>query len=146
VIVGFPTETDAEFEDTLSVMREVRFDSAFTFKYSERKGTIASKKYPDDVPEAVKTKRIMRLTDLQKQISYEKNLAHVGETHTVLVESLATARSCDECQGRTDGNKLVILPAPPIGGAGRPYKVGDMLKVRITHATPHALRGGPFGV
>jgi len=139
IIVGFPTETDAEFEDTLSVMREVRFDSAFTFKYSQRKGTIASKKYPDDMAEAVKTKRIMRLNDLQKQISYEKNLAHVGETHTVLIESLATAKSSDECQGRTDGNKLVIVP----NGL---YKVGDMLQVRITHATPHALRGEPFGV
>src|SRR3989338_6164492 len=117
-------------------MREVRFDSAFTFKYSERKGTIASKKYPDDVSEAVKTERIMRLNELQKQISYEKNLAHVGETHMVLVESLATARSSDECQGRTDGNKRGILPGfaevlSSSASPGRPtglYKVGDMLQ------------------
>ncbi len=134
VIVGFPTETDAEFEETLAVMKEVRFDSAFTFKYSERKGTIASKKNPDDVPEAIKTERIVRLTDLQKQISYEKNMAHIGETHMVLIESLTTSKSLEECQGRTDGNKLVILPAGP-------YKVGEMIQIRITHATPHALRG-----
>src|SRR3989338_5365143 len=100
IIVGFPTETDMEFEDTMDVIQKVQFDAAFTFKYSERKGTIASKKYPDDISEEKKTERIMRLNELQKQISYEKNLAHVGETHMVLVESLATAKigraSCRE--------------------------------------------------
>jgi tRNA-2-methylthio-N6-dimethylallyladenosine synthase len=136
IIVGFPTETGAEFEDTMDVMREVRFDSAFTFKYSERKGTIASKKYPDDVAEEVKTKRIVRLTDLQKQISLEKNQAHIGQVHNVLIEALSTNKSEDEAQGRTDGNKLVILP---LGS----YKAGDMIQVRITQASPHALRGQP---
>ena len=67
--MGFPTETDAEFEDTLEVITQVQFDSAFNFKYSERQGTIASKKYPDDVPETVKTERIMRLNKIQNEIT-----------------------------------------------------------------------------
>ena len=79
IIVGFPTETDGEFEDTLQVVAKVGFDSAFTFKYSERQGTIASKKYPDDVPETIKTERIMRLNEIQKEITYQKNHAHIGE-------------------------------------------------------------------
>ena len=81
IIVGFPTETDEEFEDTLQVVSKAQFDSAFTFKYSERQGTIASKKYPDDVPEAIKTERIMRLNEIQKEITYQKNRAHIGEIH-----------------------------------------------------------------
>ncbi len=134
IIVGFPTETDEEFEDTVRVMEEVRFDSAFIFKYSERKGTIASKKYPDDVAEAKKTERIVRLNDIQKKITYEKNLAHIGEIQEVLVESAATLKSPDECNGRTDGNNLVIFP-------NESHQVGQRVKVKITAATPHVLKG-----
>lgn len=134
IIVGFPTETDEEFEETLEVMRRVQFDSAFTFKYSERKGTIASKKYPDDVSEEKKTERIMRLNELQKEISYQKNKAHIGEIHTILVESTSSHKSDQECVGRTDGNKLVVAPAGN-------YRLGDLLKVKIISASPHALKG-----
>ncbi len=81
IIVGFPTETDEEFEDTVKVVREVEFDSAFIFKYSERPKTIAARKYPDDVPEEVKTERIVRLNEIQKEISLKKNRAHIGEVH-----------------------------------------------------------------
>ena len=86
IIVGFCSETDQEFQDTVKVMKEVEFDSAFIFKYSERKGTIASKKYPDDVSDEEKTRRIMRLNDLQKKITLKKNLAHIGEIQEVLIE------------------------------------------------------------
>jgi len=134
IIVGFPTETDGEFEDTLQVVTKVQFDSAFTFKYSERQGTIAFKKYPDDVPEAIKTERIMLLNKIQKEITYQKNRSHIGETQTVLLQPIPEAKNTDQMPGRTDGNKLVLLPQGP-------YKGGELLKVRITDATPHALKG-----
>ncbi len=134
IIVGFPTETDAEFEDTYRVMEEVGFDSAFIFKYSERPGTIAARKYPDDVPEEKKTERIVRLNDLQKQISLRKNRAHIGQVHDVLIEQESTRKSPDDFQGRNDGNKLVIIPSGD-------YRQGDLVKVEITGATAHVLKG-----
>jgi len=137
VIVGFPTETDGEFEDTLQVIAKSQFDSAFNFKYSERQGTVASKKYPDDVPEAIKTERIMRLNELQKEITYQKNRAHIGKIETVLLEPYPDAKNKEIMPGRTDGNVLVLLPQGP-------YKGGDILKVRITEASPHALKGLPL--
>ncbi len=136
IIVGFPTETDAEFEDTMDVIAKVQFDSAFMFKYSERKGTVASKKFPDDVPEAKKTERIMRLNDLQKEITLARNKADIGTVQTVMIDNLASTSYPGECAGRSDGNKLVALPM----GA---YKLGDMVQVRITDATPHVLKGLP---
>jgi tRNA-2-methylthio-N6-dimethylallyladenosine synthase len=139
IIVGFPTETDAEFEDTLDVMRKVEFDSAFTFKYSERQGTIASKKYPDDVSETVKTERIMRLNEIQKAITLQKNRAHIGEAFDILIEPVPKDRSAVHSVGRTDGNKLVIL-------SSNGYKMGALVKAQITDATPHALRGNPVAI
>jgi tRNA-2-methylthio-N6-dimethylallyladenosine synthase len=136
IIVGFPTETDGEFEDTLQVVSKVGFDSAFTFKYSERQGTIASKKYHDDVPEAIKTERIMRLNEIQKEITYQKNRAHIGDIQTVLLEPYPEAQNTQIMPGRTDGNKLVLLPKGS-------YKGGEMVNARITDATPHALKGLP---
>jgi len=134
VIVGFPTETDAEFDDTVEVMETVRFDSSFIFKYSERPGTLAAKKYPDDVSEEVKTRRIVRLNNLQKEISLERHQQRIGSVETVLIERLGSKKSAEEVQGRTDGNLLVILPA----GAGRP---GEFIQARITEATAHVLKG-----
>ncbi len=136
IMVGFPTETDGEFEDTLQVVAKIQFDSAFTFKYSERQGTIASKKYPDDVPQAIKTERIMLLNEIQKEITYQKNRAHIGEIQTVLLQPIPEAKNIGQMPGRTDGNKLVLLPQGH-------YKGGELVKVRITDATPHALRGNP---
>lgn len=134
IIVGFPTETDEEFEDTFDVMRTVEFDSAFIFKYSERKGTIAARKYPDDVSEEKKTERIVRLNALQKEMSLKKNQAHIGQVHEVLIESMTTKKSETDVQGRNDGNKLVILP-------GGDYGVGDFVKATIVDATAHVLKG-----
>jgi tRNA-2-methylthio-N6-dimethylallyladenosine synthase len=136
IIVGFPTETDGEFEDTIQVAAKAQFDSAFNFKYSERQGTIASKKYPDDVPETIKTERIMRLNEIQKEITYQKNRVHIGEIHSVLLEPYPEAKNTNQMPGRTDGGKLVILPLGP-------YKGGDMVQARIISATPHALKGQP---
>ncbi len=138
VIVGFPTETDAEFEDTLKVIKEVEFDSAFMFKYSERQGTVASKKYPDDVPEAIKTERIMILNDIQKDITLKKNSAQIGKELEILIELPTSKKVTDYWPGRTDDNKLVILP---LGD----YKENQFVKVKILSATPHALKGEIVG-
>jgi len=136
IIVGFPTETDDEFEDTVDVMKQVAFDSAFIFKYSERKGTMAAKKFKDDVPQEKKKDRIIKLNTLQKEISLKKNEAHIGQVHDVLIEQKGTSRSANAFQGRNDGNKIVILPEGS-------FCVGQIIPVKITSATPHVLRGQP---
>jgi tRNA-2-methylthio-N6-dimethylallyladenosine synthase len=137
IIVGFPTETDAEFADTVRILEEVQFDSAFIFKYSERKNTIASRKLPDDIPEAIKTERIVHLNEIQRTISLKKNQAHIGEVHSVMIERQGTSRSADDLQGRTDGNKLVIFPPGP----SEDFRIGQLIPVTITDATPHVLKG-----
>lgn len=134
IIVGFPTETDAEFADTLKVMETIEFDAAFIFKYSERKGTIAQRQYPDDVPEAKKTERIVQIQEMQKQISLMKNQAQIGEVQEILIEGEKTAESPQTCQGRNDGNKLVIC-------ANSQVQTGKIVQVKITAASPHALKG-----
>lgn len=134
VIVGFSTETDADFEETYEVMKEVEFDSAFIFKYSERKNTIAQKKLPDDIPEAIKTERIVRLNELQKEISAHKNQAYVGTTQRVLIETEEATKSENCFTGRTDSNKIVVFPSGN-------YKVGDFIHLEVTGASAHALKG-----
>jgi tRNA-2-methylthio-N6-dimethylallyladenosine synthase len=134
IIVGFPTETDEEFEETVEVMERVRYDAAFIFKYSERPQTIASRKLPDDVPDAVKSARTVKLNDIQQAHTLERNRSHVGQTHEVLIDEERTKKSDDDYQGRNDGNKIVIFPK----GA---YRRGQFVQVRITDATPSVLRG-----
>jgi tRNA-2-methylthio-N6-dimethylallyladenosine synthase len=133
VIGGFPTETEAEFEDTVAVMQQVEFDSAFIFKYSERLNTIAQRRIPDDVPEAVKSSRVVRLNEVQKAISLRRNRAWVGRTLEVLLEG-PSRKSPDDLLGRDDGNHGVVLPR----GALRP---GDLVPVRIREASAHTLLG-----
>jgi tRNA-2-methylthio-N6-dimethylallyladenosine synthase len=135
IIVGFPTETWQDYLQTQAVVNTVGFDSAFIFKYSERKGTLAAKKYADDVPEEEKTRRIVRLNDIQKNISLKKNLAHVNEFQTIIIEQLGTKKSPDDCQGRNQGNKLVILPGK--------HHVGEIVQAKITDATAHVLKAIP---
>ncbi len=134
IIVGFPSESDEEFEDTVFVVEQVQFDSAFIFKYSERPKTVAARRFPDDVPDEVKTERIVRLNEIQKKISYQKNLAHVGQVHEVLIEEEKTKKSAEHFQGRNDGNKIVIFPKGD-------YHKGQFVNVRILDATPHVLLG-----
>ena len=100
VIVGFPTENDQEFQDTYDVMKKVEFDSAFMFKYSQRKNTIASRKYKDDVPDEKKTERIVKINELQKKISLKKNQSHIDEIHNILIESQESAKSNEQFCGR----------------------------------------------
>lgn len=134
IIVGFPTETDAEFQDTVKVMKTVEYDSAFIFKYSERPHTLAAKQFKDDISDEVKTERIMLLNDLQKEISLRKNSAHIGETREILVEEVTTPRSPNDSVGRTDGNKLAIFPSGD-------FKRNEFVKVKITGASPNVLKG-----
>ena len=135
IIVGFPTETAEEFEDTVEVVEKVEFDSAFIFKYSERPNTRAAKKFPDDVPEEEKTRRIVKLNDIQHAIALRKNNDHIGNIEKVLIEQTTTKKSPDFFQGRNDGNTIVILPKSDL------YTKGDIVKVKMHSATKNALQG-----
>ncbi len=133
IIVGFPTETDEEFEDTFNVMKEVEFDSAFIYKYSERPGTLASRRIPDDVPEAIKTERIVRLNELQKTISMTKNKSHIGEQQMILIEEESSKKNPLYAVGRNDGNKLVLVERSD-------FQAGDYVLATVYEASPHNLK------
>ena len=135
MIVGFPGETDQDFEDTLSITREARFHSMFSFKYSPRPNTLADKRMPDDVPEEEKTRRIVRLQALQRDIQTEIHAALVGRTVDVLVDS-ASRRRDTELSGRTSQNTVVNLP-------GSAAWIGKILPVRIERAGPNSVWGQP---
>lgn len=133
LIVGFPGETDADFDATLSLVRQVRYHSIFSFKYSPRPNTLAQKRMPDDVPEAEKTRRIMALQRLQGEIQRERFEAAVGRVEPVLVDAISRRRAF-ELAGRTSGNTVVNFPGPA-------EWVGTVRQVRITAASPNSLRG-----
>lgn len=133
IIAGFPTETWEDHFATLEVMRQVRYDGAYMFKYSPREGTKAYK-MGDDVPEEVKTKRLQEIIDLQQQISYEINQNLIGKEEIVLIEGFS--RKSDEfLSGRTDTNKVTIIPAHS------DIKPGDYVRVKINKATSATLFG-----
>lgn len=130
IIVGFPGESEADFEDTLDLIMRVEYDAAFTFKYSIRTGTKAAT-MPDQVTETVKKERLKRLMDLQSEIGYRKNLEYVGRE----VEVLFDARGKNDIiTGRTGTNKLVKIPA-------KEGVLGTIQRVRIRGAEPWSLRG-----
>ena len=133
IISGFPTETYEDHIMTLDVMRQVKFDGAFMFKYSPREGTKAFK-MNDDVSEETKTKRLQEIINLQQQISFELNQELIGEDEIVLVEGFSK-KSDKFLSGRSDSNKVVILPAD------EDIKVGDYVKVKINRATSATLFG-----
>ena len=135
MIVGFPGETESEFEDTLSLTETVRFHSMFSFKYSERPNTLASKRLADDVPEEVKTRRIRGLQLLQRRIQQELHDGIVGRRVEVLIDARSRRRDW-EVSGRTSGNTVVNLP-------GRPEWVGQFKNVEIRRAGPNSLWGEP---
>jgi tRNA-2-methylthio-N6-dimethylallyladenosine synthase len=137
MIVGFPGETAADFDDTLSLIARVQFHSMFSFKYSVRPNTLASKRMPDDVPEPEKTRRFMALQAVQRDIQLRLHEAAVGRTLEVLVDGPSRRRD-GELQGRTTGNTVVNLPGPLAW-------VGRLTPVRITHAGPNSLRGEASG-
>ena len=135
MIVGFPGETDADFEETLSLTSAVRYHSMFSFKYSERPNTLASKRMPDDVSEAEKTRRIVALQALQRSIQSDLFQRTIGSTHQVLVDATSRRREW-ELTGRTGGNTVVNFPGPP-------EWLGQLVDVTIKRAGPNSVWGEP---
>ena len=133
IIVGFCGETDEEFMETYQMMTDIRYDSAFMFKYSEREGTLAHKALPDDVPETVKGERLEQIIELQENISADLNTAVVGDTVAVLVEG-ESRRDADRYHGKTDGFKTTVFPKAD-------SNIGDVVNVRVHNTTAHTLIG-----
>jgi tRNA-2-methylthio-N6-dimethylallyladenosine synthase len=133
MIVGFSGETERDFEDTLSLTSAVRYHSMFSFKYSPRPNTLALKRMPDDVPEEEKTRRIVALQALQKDIQAEIFRKAIGRQEQVLVDSHSRRRDW-ELSGRTSGNTIVNF-------AGRADWIGALVTVKVTGANPNSLRG-----
>ena len=130
---GFSSETEEDHKETLSLMREVGFDSAFMFKYSERPGTYAAKHLPDNVPEAEKIRRLEEIIALQLELSLQRNREETGKIREVLVEGYSK-RSREQLFGRTSQNKVVIF------NKGN-HRVGDKVQVQITEASAATLLG-----
>ena len=133
VIVGFPTETEDDFQRTLDAFEETQFDSAFMFHYSEREGTRAHRELVDDVPHELKIERLTRLIELQKRISYGKNQLEVGRPQKVLVDG-HSRRSQQVLKGKTEGGKTALFP-------GEDSMIGSITKVKITQADSWTLHG-----
>jgi tRNA-i(6)A37 thiotransferase enzyme miaB len=133
IFVGYHGETEADHEESLRIMREVGYDSAFMFKYSERPGTYASKHLPDDVPEDVKIRRLNELIMVQNESSARANHAEVGNVREVLVEG-PSKRSREQLCGRTEQNKMVVFDKGN-------HHIGEYVKVRITGSTSATLFG-----
>ena len=133
IFVGYHSETEEDHQLSLDLMREVGYDSAFMFKYSERPGTYASKHLPDDVPEEEKIRRLNELIALQTEISAQQNKKDEGKTFDVLVEGFSK-RSRDQLCGRTEQNKMVVFPK-----AG--HHIGETVQVKITGSTSATLLG-----
>ena len=131
MFTGFHGETEEDFRETLSLMREAGFDSAFMFKYSERPGTLASKHMPDNVAEEVKIDRLNRMIAVQNQLSLESHRREIGREVEVLVEGVAK-RDKNQMVGRTPQNKTVVFPRGE-------FRVGDTARVRVTDATSATL-------
>ena len=135
IFVGYHDETEEDFQQTLSLMKEVRFDAAFMFKYSERPGTYAAKHLPDNITEEEKIRRLNELIHLQTQISAERNKEDEGKVFDILIERFGK-RSRNQLMGRTQQNKAVIIPKGN-------YHIGDTVRVRITCSTSATLLGEP---
>ena len=133
MFTGFYNESEEDFQETLSLMREAAFDSAFMFKYSERPGTLASREMKDNVPEEVKIDRLNRMIALQNELSLESNRRDIGKEFEVLVEG-PSKRNAEEYCGRTSQNKFVVFPRGNV-------KAGDFIRVRITDASSATLHG-----
>ncbi len=131
MFTGFHGETEDDFEETLSLMREVGFDSAFMFKYSERPGTLAARTMPDNVSEEVKIDRLNRMIALQNELSAESNRRDIGKTFDVLVEGVSK-RSKEQMVGRNQQNKTCVFPRGD-------FRIGDIARVRVTGSSSATL-------
>ena len=132
---GFHDEREEDFQETLSLMREVGYEASFMFKYSERPGTYAAKYLEDNVPEEVKIRRLQEMIDLQSQLSLESNLRDVGHVVEVLIEGFSK-RSREQLFGRTQQNKVVVFDK-------QGYRIGQYVQVLVESATAATLLGKP---
>jgi len=133
IIAGFCSETEEDHQQTLSLMQQANYDFAFMFKYSERPNTLAQRKFKDDVPEKVKSRRLQEIIDIQNQLSIESKKQDIGKVVIVLVEGVSK-KSADELFGRTSQNKVVVFPC-------RELLKGEYVKVRIDDCTSATLKG-----
>lgn len=133
VFVGFHNENEADFRETLSLMEEVKFDLAYMFKYSERPGTVASKRLPDNIDEETKGRRLQELIDLQIGWSLESNRKDIGKTFEVLVEGVSK-KSPDEMFGRSSQNKVIVFPSTST-------RIGEFVQVKVKDCTSATLIG-----
>jgi tRNA-2-methylthio-N6-dimethylallyladenosine synthase len=137
MIVGFPGESEGDFEETLSLTREARYHSMFSFKYSPRPNTLAEQRLADDVSEDEKTRRIVALQALQREIQVALNEALVGQTVEVLVDGVSRRRET-ELSGRTSQNVVVNVPGPG-------SLVGVSVRVRVERSGPYSVWGRLVG-
>jgi tRNA-2-methylthio-N6-dimethylallyladenosine synthase len=134
MITGFCSETEEEHQDTLSLMDIVKYDFSYMFYYSERPGTLAAKKYADDIPLDVKKRRLAEIIEKQHELSFERNKLDVGKTQEILIEG-SSKRSEEQLKGRNSANKVVIIPNDGT------LKKGDYVKVMIRECSSATLFG-----
>ncbi|MFI2742955.1 tRNA (N6-isopentenyl adenosine(37)-C2)-methylthiotransferase MiaB [Zhouia sp. PK063] len=137
MIAGFPTETEEDHQDTLSLMEYVKYDFGFMFAYSERPGTLAARKMEDDVPEEIKKRRLTEIINLQQKHGLYRTKEHVGKTEEVLIEG-TSKKSEEHWMGRNTQNTVVVFPKEQ-------YKIGDFVNVKINDCTAATLIGEAVG-
>jgi len=137
MIAGFPTETEADHQDTLSLMEYVKYNFGYMYSYSERPGTLAGRKMKDDVTEETKARRLQEIVDLQQKHAWHRNEEFVGQTVEVLVEKVSK-KSQEEFSGRNSQSITVVFPKGN-------YKIGDFVNVKITSCTSGTLKGVAVG-
>jgi tRNA-2-methylthio-N6-dimethylallyladenosine synthase len=135
IIAGFCTEEESDHQDTLSIMRYSNYDFSYMFFYSERPGTLAARRYQDDVPEETKKRRLQEIVTLQNQLSLESNQKEIGKKYKVLIEG-DSKKNEQEWKARTSHNKVVVFPKTNLS-----LKKGDFVTVQITECTQATLRG-----
>lgn len=137
IIAGFPTETEEDHQDTLSLIEYVKYDFGYMFSYSERPGTLAARKLEDDVPEETKKRRLQEIVDLQRAVGLERTQRFLGQTVEVLIEK-PSKKSEEEWSGRNSQNTVVVFPKEQ-------FQVGDFVLVKITDCTSATLIGEAIG-
>jgi tRNA-2-methylthio-N6-dimethylallyladenosine synthase len=135
MIAGFCTETDEDHEETLSIMRYSQYDYAYMFYYSERPGTLAARRYTDDVPLETKKRRLQQIVDLQYELSFESNKKDVGKTFKVLIEG-ESKKSETDWMGRNAQNKVIVFPKGAYG-----LQKGDYVWVKVDACNKATLKG-----
>jgi tRNA-2-methylthio-N6-dimethylallyladenosine synthase len=135
IIAGFCTETEDDHQDTISIMKEANYDYSYMYFYSERPGTLAAKRYEDDIPEEIKKRRLQEIVDVQWVLSNESNKKDVGKIFEVLIEG-NSKKSTEDWMGRTSQNKVIVFPKGDHG-----FKKGDYVNVLVTDFTKGTLLG-----